>query len=220
MGQKLGRAKLSADAASYANLPAAAVEAAWRDFSLNSDGWGLDLAGFQHLCAVIAAALGDGQAGPDVAAGVGDASALALFHLMDTDNNDLVDGLELLSAIGALSTMPGADKLRFLARCFDLGGGGRLSRDELCLLLRTTLAGLCKLYDGGAAPPASAAIDRTVELVFTHTGAGARDAISIEPLCLYLQSDPVAASWLGHFDDVSDTMTTVAAATAAAAADP
>lgn len=56
--------------------------------------------------------------------------AAALFRLLDTDTNDLVDALEFLAAVALLSGMPTRDKLEFILNAYDFDGSQELSIDE------------------------------------------------------------------------------------------
>ncbi|CAM9981736.1 unnamed protein product, partial [Sphacelaria rigidula] len=84
-------------------VPRESIQALWQEFNLCADGWGVDPAFFDQLCQAITASMG---VDPD------ERAARALFAAFDTDENNLVDGLELISTLGMLSGMTREEKVR------------------------------------------------------------------------------------------------------------
>jgi hypothetical protein len=78
MGQKLGKAAYLPGAAPFANLPADALQAVWKDFNLDAECWALDAEFFDHLVATLCTSL-EGDIKEYAARG------RALFKLLDTD---------------------------------------------------------------------------------------------------------------------------------------
>jgi hypothetical protein len=78
MGQKLGKATYQPAAVPFANLPADALQAVWKDFNLNAESWALDAEFFDHLVATLCTSL-EGDSKEYAARG------RALFALLDTD---------------------------------------------------------------------------------------------------------------------------------------
>jgi hypothetical protein len=78
MGQKLGKATYQPGAVPFANLPADALQAVWKDFNLNAESWALDAEFFDHLVATLCTSL---EADSKEYA----ARGRALFALLDTD---------------------------------------------------------------------------------------------------------------------------------------
>lgn len=104
MGQQIGKATFDEAARPFANLSASALNALWTQFNLSAEAWGLRLPAFTALCLPLAPFLG---ADPPTAAKLG----AALFTLLDTDVNGLVDALEFLSALAMISAMEPTDKV-------------------------------------------------------------------------------------------------------------
>lgn len=79
------------------SVPTAAIEKLWTSFELNADGWGLSNMQFAQICSVLADDLCLG--GTDEM----DAKSNALFVLLDTDTNDMIDSLEFLATVSCLA---------------------------------------------------------------------------------------------------------------------
>lgn len=108
MGQKIGKGHVVEAAAPFLDLPTAAIDALWRSFNLNTEGWGLDPAAFVRMCAVLRDAAGvkdDDEA---------EKAFRELFAVFDTDKNDLIDALEFLATIAAVSGMDAPRKTTFI----------------------------------------------------------------------------------------------------------
>ena len=71
--------------------------------------------------------------------------SLKLFYVLDTDENELVDSLEMLSAFAILSGMELEDKVRYIFGIYDFDESGVLTLDECILAMRATIGGLCKI---------------------------------------------------------------------------
>ena len=90
MGVVLGKASFDASVKPFVNLSSGAVRKLWQSFMLNADGWGVN----PSLFLAIAESLKDDLPIENLAE-----AASALFKTMDTDTNDIVDGLELLATL-------------------------------------------------------------------------------------------------------------------------
>jgi len=75
----------------------------------------------------------------------------ALFRSLDTDNNGLVDGMEMLAVAAMASGLDEAATARYIFRLFDFDESGELSLDEMTLALKSVLTGSAKLT--GELPP-------------------------------------------------------------------
>lgn len=69
------------------------------------------------------------------------------FDTMDTDNNGLVDGLELLGVMAICSGMKKTEMVEFSLSLYDFGNVAELSYDELVLAIKSACHGLCKLHN-------------------------------------------------------------------------
>lgn len=73
--------------------------------------------------------------------------ATHLFRLMDTDENGLVDGLELLSTLAVSSGMKKTEMVEFSLSLYDFNNLAALCFDELVLALKSATNGLCKVHN-------------------------------------------------------------------------
>ena len=141
MGQKCGKAQFHADAVPFLNLPSTAIEKLWTSFELNATAGAEPCSSRGAL--VLAAEL-------NVGAEEMDAKSKALFALLDTDMNDAIDSLEFLATMALVSGMSLHDKMQFSFNCYDFAEAGALQADELTLMFKSTVAGLCKLSSPAA----------------------------------------------------------------------
>jgi Ca2+-binding EF-hand superfamily protein len=87
------------------------------------------------------------------------------FQAFDTDENGLVDALEVLATLAMASKMSDAEKLEFVFNCYDFDGTGKLSLTELSLSMEFTLIGLCKM-NNSVDPPDGQKLDDFNEDLF------------------------------------------------------
>ena len=90
MGQCQGKSSLHQAAVPYVNLSPSQIRALWTAFSLNAEGWGISSSLFVAILA--AAKVQGGQASDQ-------GKAKAFFDLLDTDKNDIIDGLEMMATL-------------------------------------------------------------------------------------------------------------------------
>ena len=64
---------------------------------------------------------------------------------MDTDGNDLVDALEIMSTLALISGMDTIEKLHFVFSIFDFASTGDLNPEAAALLVRSVVSGLNKI---------------------------------------------------------------------------
>jgi Ca2+-binding EF-hand superfamily protein len=140
MGQKLGKGAYAEAAVPFVNLSARALETLWTAFNDIADGFGLNKHEVQAILEQLQTELGAPKA--KLAS-----LAAALFAVLDTDSNGLIDAIEMLSALAACSGMSSASTLEFVFSCYDFDGGHTLSVDEIALALTGALAGACKLVN-------------------------------------------------------------------------
>ena len=132
-----------------------------------------------------------------------DALSRSLFVALDDDQNELIDALEFLAALGALSGMSQEQKITFIFGIFDFDESGVLTVDETILALRSTLSGLCKL-SGLELPP-----ETEIERVAVGAFAGVRDiegsTISKIDFATYCTITPEITSWIDFYGDICET---------------
>ena len=134
MGQVIGRGLIHADAVPFVNLEPDRVERLWAHYKLHSDGFALDPDALKHVLQVIFDEEDDFEQ-----------KCRALFARLDTDHNDLIDALECLATLASASGMKPQRKLTFVFDLYDFSESGELLLDEVTLLLKSTVTGLCKI---------------------------------------------------------------------------
>lgn len=79
----------------FVNLPKEAIMSLWLSYNLYGEGWSLDFDQF-HSIFTEASYLRDNY-------GYSQEALRAVFAIFDTDNNGLIDALEMIATIGILS---------------------------------------------------------------------------------------------------------------------
>jgi len=74
------------------------------------------------------------------------------FFVMDTDQNGIVDALELLGALAVISKGHLSERMKLVYDIFDFNKEGAMAFDECFLMLRRTMGGMRKMV-GIAIPP-------------------------------------------------------------------
>lgn len=201
MGQKIGKGYVVEAAEPFLSLPQSAIDELWKSFTLNTEGWGLNPAQFVRMCRVLQATM----ALDDAAA---EKLYTDLFAVFDTDKNDLIDALEFLATIAAVSGMDANKKMMFVFNLYDFSENGELMRDEVTLLMKSTVVGLSKI--SLATPPTLAEFEALAKLAI-----GAELSIDGKPVpegsakisrtkfVTYCDQNPTMSSWLSHYDDVA-----------------
>ncbi|KAH8058417.1 hypothetical protein JL722_6280 [Aureococcus anophagefferens] len=130
-----------------------------------------------------------------------------LFEVFDTDKNDLIDALEFLATIAAISGMDANKKMMFVFNLYDFSENGELMLDEVTLLMKSTVVGLSKISLD--TPPSLKEFEALAKLalgcelsvdgkpVLENTAT-----ISRTKFVTYCDSNPTMSSWLAHYDDV------------------
>ncbi|GMH54311.1 hypothetical protein TrST_g10520 [Triparma strigata] len=191
MGQTLGKAGFCASSKPFINLSAAAVRKLFQSFQLSSDGWSLSPALFAAICGTISG---------DVAIEDVSAAANALFTSLDTDKNDIIDGLEALATLAMVSSMTPLEKMNFVFMCYDFDESGELTLDEMTLSLKSTVTGLCKI--SSIPIPTLADFELIAKLAFQAVDKPVDETISSKEFLSYISTNPTAASWVSAYDDL------------------
>lgn len=157
MGQKLGRQNLLPEAEIFANLSRASITLLWRGFNDIADGFGVSQDELEEICIDLKDELNISKLAIKE-------KTTALFLLLDTDKNGLVDALEFTSSIAALSGMRLHEIIEFILTSYDFDGTQQLSIDEVTLALKSTAIGLCKMF--GAKFPKEETIEHLVSELF------------------------------------------------------
>mmetsp|Transcript_8960 Transcript_8960/g.10754 ORF Transcript_8960/g.10754 Transcript_8960/m.10754 type:complete len:2660 (-) Transcript_8960:39-8018(-) len=201
MGQKLGKASFEDAIIPFLNLPAPAINAVWTAFNLTAEGWGLRLDVFAGISKTLASFLGADD--PTM-----QTLSKNLFELLDTDMNGVVDALEFVCTLAMISAMEPRDKVRFVFTVYDFSEKGTLLIDEITLAIKSTVQGLCKVSKLKA--PSTSDYEALSRLAFASCGKAPSESINGSYLTLteflaYVNSSPTTSSWMGYYDDITDT---------------
>ena len=138
MGQKIGKCTLQPAAEAFANLPRKAINHLWQVFNDIADGFGI---GVDELIAIST----DLKDEINVSRLSIIEKTTLLFELLDTDKNGLIDALEFMATIAAISGMRLIEIIEFILNSYDFDGTAELSVDEVTLALKSVSTGLCKI---------------------------------------------------------------------------
>eukprot|EP00600_Ochromonadales_sp_CCMP1393_P002263 CAMPEP_0174977188 /NCGR_PEP_ID=MMETSP0004_2-20121128/13465_1 /TAXON_ID=420556 /ORGANISM="Ochromonas sp., Strain CCMP1393" /LENGTH=2877 /DNA_ID=CAMNT_0016228333 /DNA_START=290 /DNA_END=8924 /DNA_ORIENTATION=- len=130
-----------------------------------------------------------------------DAQLKNLFTSFDTDDNGLIDALELFVSLALSSGMDTIDKIHFAFTAHDFDNAGSLSFDEANLLLRSVVKGMSKVSPHCVVftAPTNAEIEKFTSLVFEFAGKGSmagQGRVSTAEFRKYCSYHPVTSSWL------------------------
>ena len=198
MGQVIGKGRIHADAIPFINLEPDRVEKLWSHYKLHSDGFALDPDALKHVLKVIFEDEDDFET-----------KCRALFAKLDTDHNNLIDALECLATLASASGMTPQRKLTFVFDLYDFSESGELLLDEVTLLLKSTVTGLCKISEGESIPSLKEFEDLArlaLKLEPSQDGKAVRDVtstISRARFVAYAVANPTISSWLNHYDDLT-----------------
>lgn len=120
MGQKLGKPTFLPAAELFANLPRRAISNLWQVFNDIADGFGISKDELEEICADLKDELNLSRIAML-------AKADSLFLVFDTDKNNLIDALEFMSTIAAISGMNLQEILDFILTSYDFDGSQMLS---------------------------------------------------------------------------------------------
>ena len=105
MGQSISTPKPHTDLTGFLNFPKEAIDSLWTSYNLLGEGWGLNV---DEVISIFK--------GADFISShynFNEAQLRGLFKAFDTDNNGLIDALELFVSIALTS-----GKIKFLFFCF------------------------------------------------------------------------------------------------------
>ena len=196
MGQQCGKSSFVLAAKPFVNLEKTAVWALWEAFNDVAEGFGINGHELYEICSVLQTHLGN------VSKAAIERFVDAAFTAFDTDENLLVDALEILATLSILSGMDLKSKAAFVFNCYDFDESGELTIDELTLALKSSITGLAKL--SGTDPPDEARLERIAQDAFAKNGKHKDHRITKNEFVAYCDSTPEVASWLYFFDDPPD----------------
>ena len=193
MGQKLGKCKLQPAAEPFANLPRKAINHLWQVFNDIADGFGISVDELIEICADLKDEINVSRLS------IIEKSTL-LFELLDTDKNGLIDALEFMSTLAAISGMRLLEIMEFMLNSYDFDSTGELSVDEVTLALKSVTTGLCKI--SLVKIPREETIEQLVSTMFSEmVGAEATDLVRvrINVIVEKLLAHPDVRCWYSYF---------------------
>jgi len=193
MGQKFGKCILNPAAEPFANLPRKAIAHLWQVFNDIADGFGVSVDEVVEICADLKDELNVSRLS------MIEKSTL-LFELLDTDKNGLIDALEFMSTLAALSGMRLHEIIDFILTSYDFDGTSELSVDEVTLALKSVTTGLCKVCL--VKPPREELVEQLVSTMYSEmTGEEANDSmkVRVNVIVEVLSGHPDARSWFAYF---------------------
>lgn len=94
------------------------------------------------------------------------------------------------------------DKMKFVFNCYDFAEGGMLQMDELTLMFKSTVHGLCKL--SSVAPPLLAEFEELSKLALAAAEKTTSEKMTVGEFIGYCAVNPTAESWMGYYDDIEE----------------
>jgi WD40 repeat protein/Ca2+-binding EF-hand superfamily protein len=197
MGQVLGRAVLRDEVLPFVNYQRESIYNLWESFNDVAEGFGINVDEFKEICSVLQSSLGN------IRKAALERICETLFDaVLDTDHNGLIDALEMLSAITIVSGLRRKDKLTHVFNLYDFDESAEVTIDEMTLLLKSTMSGLCKFC--GIAPPDERRLEMMSQTAFSAIQKDKDNALTREEFLDYCDRTPEIRSWLAHFDDAMD----------------
>lgn len=92
------------------------------------------------------------------------------------------------------------DKFNFCFACYDFDNSGMLSKDEVILMIRSAVKGLCKICD--VIEPPSDELDQATTIIFGDIDRSGDNKISVYEFQTHAILQPVVASWIRAFSNV------------------
>jgi microtubule-associated protein-like 6 len=193
MGQKIGKCTLSPSAEPFANLPRKAIAHLWTVFNDIADGFGISVDELVEICTDLKDELNMSRLS------IIEKTTL-LFELLDTDKNGLIDALEFMSTMAALSGMRKIEMIDFILTSYDFDGTAELSVDEVTLALKSVTTGLCKVCL--VKTPREEMIEQLVSTMYSEmTGEESNDSmrVRINVIVEKLNAHPDVRCWFSYF---------------------
>lgn len=145
MGQKLANVNIQFEFKQvilpFCGLSNRTIELIWKKFNEISDGFGIPIYIFIEMLSISCVLEEMNISSLQVLQNL----CKDLFITLDTDQNQLIDALEVTSCIAMISGMKMHEILGFIFMIFDLNGDHALNMDEVILALKTLRNGLNKI---------------------------------------------------------------------------
>ena len=196
MGQQFGKAHYVESAQPYVNLDKKCIFDFWEAFNDVAEGFGINVEEFTEISMVMQKALN--HCSKQTILKVSE----AMFVVLDTDDNMFIDALESLATIALVSGMTAEDKAQFMFTIYDFDESNRITLDEMTLLLKSVVIGLCKVST--RIPPEEAMIELLSLDAFRKTGKNEDSRLNRDEFVAYVSQNPEIISWLNFYDDGND----------------
>eukprot|EP00941_MAST-03F_sp_MAST-3F-sp1_P000793 g793.t1 len=198
MGQRVGKAEFIPEFQPFLNLPPECIKKLWVAFNDESEGFGLTEDDFYIICrsANLYEYMNTTTAKLKL-------QCKTLFTAFDTDDNGLVDALEVLCTFALVSGMSVQKKITFVFESFDFSESGFLSVDEMTLSFKSTLMGLSKMT--GEELPTEQELEAQAAAAFLKADNNNDNRISHREFHLFCNTEREARSWVTMFDSAPDT---------------
>ena len=194
MGQKLGTAIFSSATNQFSGLSKSTIGKIWQDFNDIADGFGITREELYEI-------FSDSYLEINVSKETMRDITFALFTVFDTDENDLVDALEVCCTISVLSAMRFEEIINFILHAYDFDGKSLLSVDEVILCLKSVGQGLCKISLNEYFPEDIALENLVLTMFFDEIKQEVKDntKLNVGTLVQLLTSHPDIRSWNTYF---------------------
>lgn len=174
-------------------MPHGCIAELWEAFNDVAEGFGLTQVEFTDILRAAAKAQ-LGLTEPSL-----ETLATLAFETFDDDHNGLVDALESLATLALMSGMSPEDKVRFAFSIYDFDETGELSVDEVVLLMRSAVSGVCKL--AGVDPPMESELE-TIAVAAFDEDAREEPRLKPEEFFRFCLRTPEIMSWLEYCSQV------------------
>lgn len=196
MGQKLGKFGLVLPAEPFSNLSRRSISQVWQNFNDIADGFGISKDEMQEICVSLKDELNVSRLAILEKAG-------SFFATLDTDNNGLIDALEMISCIAAISGMTLQEIVEFVLSSYDFDGTLGLNTDEVTLALKSVASGLSKVTNVQA--PRDNHIEHLVTALFDELPpteiSQETGSVRISVLVEHLAKHPEISCWYASFGE-------------------
>jgi echinoderm microtubule-associated protein-like 6 len=195
MGQQIGKANVVAPMQPFVNLSQDACLRLWEAFHDIAEGFGLQCDEVQEICETL---VRDMMCEREEL----DEMVERLFQVMDSDENGLIDALELMATFAMFSGMSLESKAEFSFNVFDFDESKVMSIDEICLMFKQALCGAAKVT--ASMPPPEAEVSKIAEEVFRKFERTYDEHVSRVECVEFCMSCPEVHSWMSHYDTSPD----------------
>ena len=192
MGQKVGVPVVYESILPVSNLPLEAIESIWTSYTLLGESFALEL---QDLKAIL-----ENSAFLWEKVGLNDEQISSLFTTFDTDENSLVDALELFVTLAMISGMSTEQKIKYVFKVYDFTSTNVMNLDECTLLLRSIASGLDKIMPVGINAFSRSDVDECAKLMFKTASS---EKLNVDEFQTYCRNHPILDSLIRYYSSIA-----------------